>query len=308
MKGLILKGANNSFLVETEDNIVRTCTIKGKVLKDCKGYYNPLAAGDFVNIEINRHSKNEGVILDVIERKNCFLRKNPKSNSPQLLASNLDLLLCVTSTANPPFRPRFVDRILVQAAIQHINVLVVVNKCDIEINPNVYERVTDWQRLQYEICFVSAKNKTGLDSLIKRLSGLTVAVVGQSGVGKSSLLNSISPDLNLRTSEISVKYDRGTHTTTQGEFFKIKTQTSCGETHSFNIIDTPGIRNFLIWGIRKDETALYFPEMAPLIGKCKFGMSCTHTHENGCKILEKLECGEFFYDRYMTWKTIYEEM
>ncbi|WP_024466311.1 ribosome small subunit-dependent GTPase A [Treponema pedis] len=302
MKGLILKGANNSFSVECEDGNIRACTIKGKILKDCEGYYNPIAAGDFVKIEPDVHSKNEGLILELEKRKNCFLRKNPKSDSPQLLASNIDLIICVSSAANPPFRPRFTDRILVQAGIQSIPVLIVINKCDLQIEADVVERINDWKRLGYEVLCVSAKTKENTDELIKKMSGLTSAVIGQSGVGKSSLLNSISPELNLKTSKVSDKYDRGTHTTTQGEFFKIKAKTLDGGVHMINIIDTPGVRNFFIWGIESEETALYFPEFEPLIGKCKFGLSCSHIKEPGCAVLEALKKGKIHKDRYASWK------
>lgn len=308
MTGLILKGTNNAFSVECKDGIIRTCTIKGKVLKSCEGFYNPLAAGDFVHIEPDIHSHDEGVILDVIERKNCFLRKNPKSNLPQLLAANVDVLLCVSSAANPPFRPRFIDRLLVQAGIQHITPLILINKCDLGIASGTAERIEDWKRLGYEVLCVSAKTKDGVDSLIKRLDGLTAVLAGQSGVGKSSLLNSISPGLQLRTAEISDKYDRGTHTTTQGIFLKMSAKDISGAEHILHIIDTPGVRNFSVCGIRKEEAALYFPEIEKLLGTCKFGLSCSHTHEPGCAVLKAVEKGEIHPDRYTGWQLLQEEL
>lgn len=308
MKGLVLKGTNNFFSIECEDGIIRNCAIKGKVLKESKGLYNPLAAGDFVNIEVDTHDENEGMIIDLIERKNKFLRQNQKTNSPQLLATNIDLLLCVSSCANPPFRPRFVDRILVQAEIQKIPVLIILNKQDLKIKDELKQRCKDWQRLGYEVIFVSATEKTGIDQIIQKISGKTIAVVGQSGVGKSSLLNAICPDLNLKTAEISDKYNRGTHTTTQGEFFRVQAKTEDGKLHSINIIDTPGIRSFFISGISADELALYFREMEELIVNCKFGLSCTHTHEKSCAVLEALENGKIIPDRYKSWKSIYDEL
>ena len=231
MKGLVLKGSNNIFYVECEDGKFRNCSIKGKVLKDSALYYNPLAAGDFVNLEPDTHSDDEGLITGLIERKNSFLRLNQKLNMPQLLAANIDLLVCVVSAANPPFRPRFVDRVLVQAEIQKIPVLIVINKCDLKISADVKERIEDWKRLGSKNLEVSAKEGRGMDNLIESLSAKTSALVGQSGVGKSTLLNFIAPDLNLKTSAISDKYDRGTHTTTQGEYFKIKALTSEGKEH-----------------------------------------------------------------------------
>ncbi|UTY28767.1 ribosome small subunit-dependent GTPase A [Treponema putidum] len=308
MKGLVLKGSNNIFYVECEDGKFRNCSIKGKVLKDSALYYNPLAAGDLVNIEPDTHSEDEGLVTGLITRKNSFLRLNQKLNMPQLLAANIDLLVCVASAANPPFRPRFVDRVLVQAEIQKIPVLIVINKCDLKLSADVRERVEDWKRLGYKTIEVSAKEGRGMDNLIEKLSAKTSALVGQSGVGKSTLLNFIAPGLNLKTSAISDKYDRGTHTTTQGEYFKIKVLTSKGEEHSINIIDTPGVRHFAIYGIEAEDTALYFPEMEKLIGSCKFGLSCTHSHESGCAILEALKKGDIHKDRYTSFGLIYKEL
>ncbi len=308
MKGRVLKGTNNIFSIDCEDGLVRTCAIKGKILKKSKGLYNPLAAGDFVHIEVDTHDESEGMILDLIERKNKFLRENQKTNTPQLLAANIDLLLCVTSVANPPFRPRFVDRVLVQAEIQQIPVLIVLNKSDLEITDEVKTRCEDWRRLGYTVQFASAKNKTGIDEIIEKISEKTIAAVGQSGVGKSSLLNAISPELDLKTAEISNKHDRGTHTTTQGELFKITAETSDGKKHSINLIDTPGIRSFVVSGIDARDVAAYFPELEELIVQCKFGLSCTHTKEKGCKVNEALANGEILPDRYTSWKSIYDEL
>ena len=308
MQGLVLSGANNFFAVRTpEGNVVR-CSIKGKKLKEIRGYYNPLAPGDTVDIEYDTLHPDQGQITALVPRRNGFIRWNQKTRSPQLLAANIDLLLCVTTPANPPFRPRFTDRTLVQAAAEGIPALIIVNKIDLGIPESVRERIRDWQRIGIQVCEVSAKMGEGLESLARLLSGKTCAVTGQSGVGKSSLLNSLDPSLALKTADISFKYDRGIHTTTQGIFLPMTCTAHDGTQLSFNIIDTPGIRHFALWGIKPEEIIFYFPEMEKAAIQCAFGLSCSHIHEHGCRILEELSAGHIHPDRYESWRSMHDEL
>ena len=308
MQGLVLSGANNFFAVRTpEGNVVR-CSIKGKKLKEIRGYYNPLAPGDTVDIEYDTLHPDQGQITALIPRRNGFARWNQKTRSPQLLAANIDLLLCVTTPANPPFRPRFTDRTLVQAAAEDIPPLIIVNKIDLGIPESIRERIRDWQRIGIQVCEVSAKTGEGLESLARLLSGKTCAVTGQSGVGKSSLLNSLDPSLALKTADISFKYDRGIHTTTQGIFLPMTFTAHDGTQLSFNIIDTPGIRHFALWGIKPEEIIFYFPEMEKAAIQCAFGLSCSHIHEHGCRILEELSAGHIHPDRYESWRSMHDEL
>ncbi len=308
MQGLVLSGANNFFAVRTpEGNVVR-CSIKGKKLKEIRGYYNPVAPGDTVDIEYDTLHPDQGQITALIPRRNGFARWNQKTRSPQLLAANIDLLLCVTTPANPPFRPRFTDRTLVQAAAEDIPTLIIVNKIDLGIPESIRERIRDWQRIGIQVCEVSAKTGEGLESLARLLSGKTCAVTGQSGVGKSSLLNSLDPSLALKTADISFKYDRGIHTTTQGIFLPMTFTAHDGTQLSFNIIDTPGIRHFALWGIKPEEIIFYFPEMEKAAIQCAFGLSCSHIHERGCRILEELSAGHIHPDRYESWRSMHDEL
>lgn len=308
MQGLILSGTNNFFAVRSPDGTVVRCSIKGKKLKESRGYYNPLAPGDTVDIEYDALNPDQGQITALIPRRNGFIRWNQKTRSPQLLAANIDLLLCVTTPANPPFRPRFTDRTLVQAAAEGIPALIIVNKIDLGIPEPVRERIRDWQRIGVQVCEVSAKTVEGLETLARLLSGKTCAVTGQSGVGKSSLLNSLDPSLALKTADISFKYDRGIHTTTQGIFLPMTFTAQDGTRLPFNIIDTPGIRHFALWGIKPDEVIFYFPEMEKAAIQCAFGLSCSHIHEQGCRILEELEAGHIHPDRYESWRSMHDEL
>ena len=308
MQGLVLSGANNFFAVRTpEGNVVR-CSIKGKKLKEIRGYYNPLAPGDTVDIEYDTLHPDQGQITALIPRRNGFARWNQKTRSPQLLAANIDLLLCVTTPANPPFRPRFTDRTLVQAAAEDIPTLIIVNKIDLGIPESIRERIRDWQRIGIQVCEVSAKTGEGLELLACLLSGKTCAVTGQSGVGKSSLLNSLDPSLALKTADISFKYDRGIHTTTQGVFLPMTFTAHDGTRLPFNIIDTPGIRHFALLGIKPEEIIFYFPEMEKAAIQCAFGLSCSHIHERGCRILEELSAGHIHPDRYESWRSMHDEL
>lgn len=308
MRGLILSGANNFFSVRTEDGTILRCSIKGKKLKDIRGVYNPLAPGDFVEIECDPLRPDQGQITAPVPRRNGFVRWNQKTRSPQLLAANIDLLVCVTTPANPPFRPRFTDRVLVQAAAENIPVLIVVNKTDLGIPAAVRERLADWQRIGIHVCEVSAQTGAGIEELVRLLDGKTCAVMGQSGVGKSSLLNRLDPALRLKTADISFKYDRGIHTTTQGILLPLSYTDPDGNSIPLSLIDTPGIRHFALWNIKPDEAVFYFPEMEEAALQCSFGLSCSHIHEDGCKIRQALEAGLIHPDRYESWRSIREEL
>ena len=163
MQGLVLGGSNNIFEVECDDGITRQCTIKGKKLKAVEGYYNPLAPGDRVEIEPDEQTEDEGQILDLVPRKNEYVRWNVKGRQPQLLAANVDKIICITTPDEPPFRPRFVDRVLAHAEYENIEAVIVVNKCDLPAakDPEFEERLLDWERIGYQVIRVSAKSGEG---------------------------------------------------------------------------------------------------------------------------------------------------
>ena len=305
IEGLVLGGTNNQFEIECSDGKIRLCPIKGKILKECEGYYNPLAPGDRVLIAPDELEDNRGQVVSLVKRTNHFVRLNQKENTPQLLAANLDLLVIVTTPDEPPFRPRFVDRALIQADAEHIKPLVLVNKCDLETESDTEERLMEWIRLGYEVMCVSAKTGEGMDDFASRLAGRVSAFVGQSGVGKSSLLNALDKTLAERTSELSEKYGRGTHTTTKGKLFHLPPDTD-GKIAS--IIDTPGVRRFMLHDIPAKDLVLYFPEMEALVGTCSWGLSCTHENEPGCKILEAVYAGVIHEQRYESWQRIRDEI
>jgi ribosome biogenesis GTPase len=225
---------------------------------------------------------------------------------PQLLAANVDACLCVVSPSSPPWRPRFADRLLLQADIAGIPAALIVNKwdlageaCTLDLN----ERLADFHRLGYTVFRVSAKTGEGLDVLRAWLAGKRVVLTGQSGAGKSSLINALLPGLGLRVGALNEKYDRGNHTTTQGELVE-------GESGGVNLgfIDTPGVRRLLPDGVTAQDLILYFREAAPYAGQCRYGAGCTHTVEPGCKILEAVAAGVMLEDRYESYLRLREEL
>ena len=321
MNGLIIAGTNNLFSVECSDGELRNCTIKGKVLKSEKQFYNPIAPGDCVEIETDPINDAKGQILSVLPRKNTFLRWNVKGRCPQLLACNLDYLILVCTPDEPPFRPRFIDRALAQAEHQGITPVIVCNKWDLaelmqtdgrqEEYEEIENRLQIWQDLGYRVLKISAKTGEGMSEFAELLENHLSAFVGQSGVGKSSLINVMDNSCVLKTGSLSKKYGRGSHTTTKGTLIHLTLNESLLEgikgRHA-DIIDTPGIRRFVLDDVAASDLALYFKEFEPFIGKCKFGLNCNHETEPGCAVKQAVQDGEITQERYDSWKRISREI
>ena len=280
MKGTVIAGTNNLFTVECEDEVTRNCTIKGKVIKTEKEFYNPIAPGDIVEVEPDELNDEKGQVVSLEPRRNTFLRWNVKGRCPQLLASNLDYLILVCTPDEPPFRPRFMDRALAQAEHQGIPPVIVCNKWDLASAmqtdgrekefEEIERRLSIWEDLGYKVLRISAKTGEGMQEFAELLEDKLSAFVGQSGVGKSSLINVMDNTCVLRTGSLSKKYGRGSHTTTKGTLIHLtlnETLTEGIQGRKANIIDTPGIRRFVLDDIEADDLAMYFREFEPYIGK-----------------------------------------
>ncbi len=290
--GIVTRGINNIYTVIPEEYINRlaeaptySCRIKGKVLQQVEDTYNPIAVGDTVVFTL--HQSNEGLILSRVERRNSFERWNAKRSVNQTLVANMDLILCMTSTDDPPFRPRFIDRAIVCA--HETPVMIVLNKCDIMFTEEQNERFNHYAQLGYETFAMSAFDDDGLKALRERLMGKTVALIGQSGVGKSTLVNGLLGEESVqRIGDISQKYRRGRHTTNHAIML---------DAHGFNVVDTPGMRELLIPHEDPYQLAAYFPEFRKHDDKCGF-QRCLHVHEPDCAVQRAVETGEIHADRY----------
>ncbi len=217
----------------------------------------------------------------------------------QVIASNIDQLVIITSTIKPRFKPGLVDRFLVSAEYENLKSVIIINKIDL-VPPDNYESYAlTWSSLGYDVAFTSAKTKVGLDDFVKFLKDRTSALAGHSGVGKSSLLNAIQPSLDLHTREVSQSTDKGVHATTTVRMYPL----------DFGgwVIDTPGLKLFGLSGIDKENLWRYFPEMRDYQRHCRFN-DCVHINEPGCAVKKAVETKKISEFRYINYKRIWENL
>jgi ribosome biogenesis GTPase / thiamine phosphate phosphatase len=300
MEGLVLFGINNIYTVLSGGKNY-LCRIKGKVLIDEMDQYNPIAVGDYVEITWDPHSDDVGWITGRGKRRNSIVRYNKKKRAPQVLAANVDQIACVMSVQSPPFRPRFLDRLIITGEMAEVAVIVVVNKWDLGMEdeePDT-ERIAYYEKIGYRVVKTSVVDKTGLDEMAGLIDGKITVFIGHSGVGKSSLLNVLEPGLDLKVGELSSKYDRGVHTTR----FAVMIRREAGGW----LIDTPGIRELEIFDMAPDQLRFYFPDIMALSNQCQY-TTCLHLDEPDCRVRRAVEDGEIHPDRYTGYLTLMDEL
>lgn len=299
-KGLVLKSTGSHYRVRLGDGRVVECVPRGKLRLNEIKTTNPITVGDWVSVELN--PKGVGLITAIQERKNYIIRKATNlSREAHIIAANIDQALLVVTITQPETQLAFIDRYLVTAEAYRIPTVIVFNKIDLvdsAIQPVLNSYISIYETIGYVCLQVSAKTGQNLDILKQTLQGRVSLLSGNSGVGKSTLINHIEPGLNLKTSEISNAHLKGRHTTTFSEIFEL----------SFGgfIIDTPGIKSFGLVDIEKDELYHFFPEIFELSDKCKY-YNCTHIHEPGCAVIEAVDKGEIAPSRYLSYLSIYDD-
>ena len=299
MEGLITKSTGSWYQVLTNDGQKYDCRIKGIFRTKGITTTNPIAVGDTVDFELEPE-QGTGVITKLHPRKNYIIRKSINlSKQAQIIAANLDQAILVVTLASPRTSLGFIDRFLVTSEAYDIPASLVFNKLDLFSDEGL-EILADYKAIYENIgypCYeVSALNGTNVEQVSAIIKGKMTLFSGHSGVGKSSLINALVPELKLRTTEISEWHDKGVHTTTFAEMFELP--------QGGYIIDTPGIRELGVIDIEKNELSHFFPEMRALLNQCRFN-SCRHINEPGCAVIKAVEEGEIELSRYESYLSIY---
>ncbi|MCD4745626.1 MAG: ribosome small subunit-dependent GTPase A [Bacteroidales bacterium] len=296
--GTVIKSTGSWFIVQQEDGKIIKCKLKGKFrIKGIKTT-NPVAVGDNVIFKC-LPDKGMGLIIQILPRNNYIIRKATKlSKISHIIAANIDQAFIIITLAQPRTSTGFIDRFLVTAEAYHIPANIVFNKIDIYDNSlkELHKKLTDiYTKIGYNCYAVSALRGDNIESFGEVIKDKKVLFTGLSGVGKSALINAIEPKLNIKTKDISFYHNKGKHTTTFAEMYKI--------TFGGYIIDTPGIKEFGLINFEKQEVSERFPEMRKLMLNCRFN-NCTHVHEPDCAVKDALEKGIISNSRYNNYLSI----
>ncbi len=295
--GTVISATGSWYEVMTDEGVLN-CRIRGRLRLKGVRSTNPVVVGDKVHVECDDQSN---AIVEILPRRNYIIRRASNlSKESHIIGANIDRALLLV-TLHSPFTPReFVDRFLITCEAYKIPVSIILGKADTlegEFETEAEEFSAIYRSIGYEVLRLSSLTGEGIDTIRAMLEGRTTLVAGNSGVGKSTLIGAIAPDIEIRTGEISESHHKGKHTTTFSTMYPID---------NGYIIDTPGIKGFGLIDIDNKELARYFPEMMRLVGDCRF-YNCTHTHEPGCAVMEAVKRGEVAWSRYESYLKIMDE-
>lgn len=300
-KGIVIKSTGSWYTVKTDDGNSIECRIKGNFRIKGIRSTNPIAVGDHVEITEQKEDNNSegavtGLITNIIERKNYIIRKSPNlSKESHIIAANIDQAFLIVTIKHPVTTTTFIDRFLVSAEAYRIPCRIIFNKIDLydeEQTALMNSLIGIYEAAGYQCLQISAKKNIGIEELKLMIKDKTNVLSGHSGVGKSTIINSIQPGLMLKTGIISDSHHSGKHTTTYSEMIDL-------DFGGF-IIDTPGIKGFGLLEMVKEEISHYFPEMFQLLNNCQY-YNCTHTHEPGCAVKKAVTDGQIAESRYDTY-------
>ncbi|GAB3828868.1 ribosome small subunit-dependent GTPase A [Pontibacter rugosus] len=293
MKGVVVKSTGSWYLVRDEEGKLHRARLRGKFKNKNLKVSNPLAVGDRVEFDVETTGEDTAVIHKIEDRENYIIRQSThKTAYSHIIAANLDQALLIVTLVSPRTSFGFIDRFLVTAEAYGIPAVLVFNKTDLyDEDVMKYQRQIShmYGQIGYASMTASAANQEGIAEINSLLQGKTTLLSGHSGVGKSSLINLLVPDLALKTSEISDFSDKGVHTTTFAEMFEVDEDTY--------IIDTPGIKELGIVDIPAAQLSHFFPEMRERMNQCRFN-NCTHFNEPGCAVIEAVRKSEISLTRY----------
>ena len=289
----------NSF-VKTDDGQIYECTVRGVLKSLATDLQHVVVAGDFATIELDPKNSgdNQAVIVRVDHRRNQISRTSRKRQ--QIIVSNVDLAFIVASAGEPGLKPNLIDRFLVSAEKSGIQPVIVINKVDLVPAEDLQPVAGVWSQLGYPVMMTSTITGQGLDRIRKLVRGRDCVVTGQSGVGKTSILNAIEPGLALKVSTVSAENQKGRHTTTAARLIPLTPVEGEDEDEQNSVghlVDTPGIRSFQLWDVIPEEVGGYFRDIRPFINACKYP-NCTHTHEDQCGVKWAVADGKIDARRY----------
>jgi len=297
LKARVLKSTGSWYVVETEHGAIINARLRGKLKQAGLRLTNPIAAGDRVILSKQVDEEGNHVIDEISKRTNYISRKSTNlSKEMQILAANIDQLFIIVTLKDPKTHPLFIDRFLVAAESFRIPATLLFNKVDLytKVEANLYKILSEmYECIGYPCYQIQSTDKNSLEFLKKLIQGKQVMLGGNSGVGKSSIVNALDASIQLKTGEISAAHQQGKHTTTFAEMHKL--------TFGGYVIDTPGIRSFGLIDLNKEHLGHYFPEIRSRMNQCKFN-NCLHIKEPGCAVLaavDRQEIAELRYGHYL---------
>ncbi len=308
MKATVYKSTGSWYTVKDEEGKFWNARMKGVMKLDGITSTNPVAVGDIIEMESQADTDNSAIIDEIHKRNNYINRQSPRHKyQHHIVAANLDQSMLVATLKEPKTSQGFIDRFLVASEMYHVSPFIVFNKSDLYKTKEL-TKYGQWKEMYeavgYKVFLISAERKEGVEEVLELLKGKTTLLSGHSGVGKSSFLNVVFPDINLKTQDVSGWSGKGQHTTTFAEMFDLPPDRY---RDGGRIIDTPGMREFGLVDIEKQEVSHYFPEMRDRLNNCQFN-NCLHFNEPGCAIKEATANGEIHEDRYVSYLGIMESI